>query len=214
NPVTAISGVAQLLVRSLSKQGLEADARNAEIVLRGARYLNSLIQELVESARLESGEGSLHKERIGLASLVADVVEGMAPAERGRLRVEFSDYLPPTRADPHRVERALTNLIGNALKYSPEASVVLVRVRQANGEATVSVADEGVGIPPEELDHIFERHYRAEAGKATEGMGLGLYIARLVVEAHGGRIWVESEVGKGSTFTFTLPLGVREEEAA
>ncbi|MDA8216612.1 MAG: PAS domain-containing sensor histidine kinase [Dehalococcoidales bacterium] len=213
NPVTAILGVAQLLVRSLSKQGLEADARNAEIVLRGARYLNSLIQELVESARLESGKGSLHKERIDLASLVADVVEGMAPAERGRLRVEFSGCLPPTRADPHLVERALTNLIGNALKYSPEGSVVLVRVRQVSGEATVSVTDEGVGIPPAELDHVFERHYRAEAGKDTDGMGLGLYIARLVVEAHGGRISVESEVGKGSTFTFTLPLGIEEEAA-
>jgi signal transduction histidine kinase len=109
--------------------------------------------------------------------------------------------------DIERFERATINLITNALKYSPPESTVVVRVSRSNEEALVSVHDQGWGIPADELPYVFDRFYRAKTGKKVgEGLGLGLYIARLIAEAHGGRIWVESEVGKGSTFVFSLPL--------
>lgn len=104
-----------------------------------------------------------------------------------------------------RLDRILTNLVSNALKYSPEAAPVLVRAESADREVRVSVADSGVGIPPEELPHVFDRYYRAKGAGESEGLGLGLFIAKALVEAHGGRIWVMSNPDEGSTFTFTLP---------
>jgi two-component system, OmpR family, phosphate regulon sensor histidine kinase PhoR len=111
-------------------------------------------------------------------------------------------------ADPERIERVLTNLITNALKYSPSPKPVVVGVEQTNGEAVVSVADQGAGISPEELPRLFQRFTRGREGPKSDvaGLGLGLYIARLMVEAHGGRIRAESDLGKGSTFSFSLPL--------
>ncbi|MHB1416804.1 MAG: sensor histidine kinase, partial [Chloroflexota bacterium] len=126
--------------------------------------------------------------------------------DQARLRVEAPQPVPPVLADPERVERVVVNLVTNALKYSTPGKPVVVRVQPSDGEAMVSVIDEGPGISSEELPHLFQRYRRAAAGNKAGGLGLGLYIARLIVEAHGGRIWVESEVGKGSTFSFTLPL--------
>jgi two-component system phosphate regulon sensor histidine kinase PhoR len=109
-------------------------------------------------------------------------------------------------ADPSRLERILTNLISNALKYSPPEAEVVVRAERVDSCLQVSVVDRGIGIAPEDLPHLFERFYRTRGSRKAEGLGLGLYITRMLVEAHGGRIWAESELGKGSTFSFTLPL--------
>jgi signal transduction histidine kinase len=131
-----------------------------------------------------------------------------------RVRVNVSSTLSGDEpvivsADPERIERVLMNLITNALKYSPPKKPVVVGVEQAHNEAVVSVVDQGDGIPPEELPRLFHRFTRGRAGPKADvsGLGLGLYIARLMVEAHGGRIRAESEVGKGSTFWFSLPMG-------
>ncbi len=113
--------------------------------------------------------------------------------------------MPPVSADPERLERAIVNLITNALKYSPPDRPVDVAVARRGEEAVISVRDQGPGIPPEEQPYLFQRYYRAKASRKTEGLGLGLYITRLVVEAHSGRVWVESEVGQGSTFYVALP---------
>jgi signal transduction histidine kinase len=114
--------------------------------------------------------------------------------------------VPPVLADPARVERVVVNLLSNALKFSPPDAPVIVRLAQTDGRALVSVIDRGVGIPKEQQEHLFERYYRTETGQKREGLGWGLYITRLIVEAHGGQVCVESEPGKGSTFYFTLPL--------
>lgn len=115
--------------------------------------------------------------------------------------------LPPVLADPDRLERILGNLVTNALKYAPEGTPVCVTLDRGDGVVIVSVADQGPGIEPDEVPHIFERYYRTQATRTShEGLGLGLYITRGLVEAHGGRIWVESRLGVGSTFSFTLPL--------
>jgi signal transduction histidine kinase len=125
------------------------------------------------------------------------------------VRVELRGEVPPLEADPARLEQVLVNLLSNAAKYSFPETEILVEVEPREREVMVSVTNLGQGIPPEEQEAIFTRFRRARA--ATEagvpGLGLGLYITKGLVEAHGGRIWVESEVGKSTTFRFTLPLG-------
>ena len=111
-------------------------------------------------------------------------------------------------ADPDRLTQVLRNLLDNAVKYSPQGGLTVVRGEVQAGEAVISVADQGIGIAPEHLNRLFEKYFRVKAGQSrgVAGSGLGLPIARAIVEAHGGRIWAESRVGQGSTFTFTLPL--------
>jgi two-component system, NtrC family, sensor histidine kinase KinB len=122
-----------------------------------------------------------------------------------------AEALPPVLTDASVLERVLVNLITNALKYSPEDKPVVVGVEARQDAAVVSVRDQGVGIPAAEMPLLFERYYRARSAEQREGLGLGLYIARLIVEAQGGNLWVESEKGKGSTFSFTLPLAGRSD---
>ena len=176
-----------------------------------------MIQELVESTRLESGILELHKELADPCGLLREVVQGVGtPEDRGRIQPECAEGLPELLVDRERMERAVVNLITNALKYSPPTSPVVVKAERTDGEVQISVSDRGVGIAPEELPHIFDRFYRAAAGRKGQGLGLGLYITRLMVEAHGGRVGVESRLGEGSTFRITLPIhgeGIAEHAA-
>ncbi|MDP6510195.1 MAG: ATP-binding protein, partial [Dehalococcoidia bacterium] len=121
------------------------------------------------------------------------------------LLVEQSLHLPPAWADAERVRRVITNLVHNAIKFTPTGGKVTVTAVPEGGEVTVRVTDTGVGIPDEDLTRVFERFYKVDKSRSGEGTGLGLAIAKHVVQAHGGRIWAESQVGKGSTFSFTLP---------
>ena len=145
---------------------------------------------------------------MSLPSLLSSVLRTrLEPTARKRVRIEATDDLPTVTADPERIERVVANLLGNALKYSPPGKEVVVHVATDREGVVVSVVDRGVGILAEDLPRVFDRFYRAAKGRTTEGLGLGLYIARLVVEAHGGRIWVESPgPDQGSRFSFTLPL--------
>jgi NtrC-family two-component system sensor histidine kinase KinB len=179
-----------------------------EHVVAGARRMASMIDDLVDSARLDSGQLLLHAAPCDVLPLVHDVVTRAFPTQdQSRLRVEHaSGALPLVCLDPARFERIFVNLVGNALKYSPPEELVTIALEARDLEIAVAVRDRGCGVPAEELPYLFERYYRARTGKRFEGLGLGLFIARQLVEAHGGRIWVESELGRGSTFTFTLPL--------
>ncbi len=141
-----------------------------------------------------------------------------APAEAMRghtVRLEPPGPLPTVVADPVRVEQVLTNLLSNAGKYSPPRTEIVLEARVGPGEVTLSVTNAGPGIPAHDLPRIFSRSYRTSAARAgrAPGLGLGLYIARGLVEAHGGRIWAESEVGKRTTFSFTLPRAREERHA-
>ncbi|MDI1449883.1 PAS domain-containing sensor histidine kinase [Polyangium sp. 6x1] len=207
-PITVMMSAALLLQRTLSRAGMEREVHVADRVVGSARRMASMIDDLVDSARLDSGQLILHTEPCDFLRLVEDIVSrAWTTQDQARLRLARPpDALPPVILDAARFERIFVNLVGNALKYSPPEEPVTIDIEARNTEIAVAVRDRGYGVPPEELPHLFERYYRARTGKKIDGLGLGLFIARQFVEAHGGRIWVESEVGRGSTFMFTLPL--------
>lgn len=164
-----------------------------------------MLADLVESARLESGETKLNPRAVDLARLILDLRDRLVTPEQAlRVRIEAVEGLPAVVADPEQVERIVANLISNALKYSEDE--VVVTLARGGSEVVVSVSDRGPGIARGEQPKLFERYYRGDAQRGREGLGLGLYISRMLVEAQGGRIWVESEVGQGSTFRFSLPV--------
>ena len=207
-PITVVHGQTELLLRALEKEGVDGRKRRSlEAIRTSAGRMRAMIDDLAESARLEAGAVELQREPIDPYLLLSDIARRAAgPDDVARLQVEAPEEVPPVLADFGYIERAIVNLIGNALQYSHPGTPIVMRARRQGGEAVISVSDQGPGIPDEDRAYLFQRYYRARAGGKREGLGLGLYIARLVVEAHGGRIWVESEAGKGSTFFFTLPL--------
>ncbi len=208
NPLQAVLGPAQLLERRLAKAGLDREREDARTVVAAAQRMDTMIQDLVDAARSESGQIRLERRPVDLQSFALDLKQRLAPSlETVRIEIAMPAGLPSVSADPTRLERILTNLWSNALKYSAPGTPIVVRARQEGDAVITSVTDRGRGIPPEELPHIFERYYRARATQeAREGLGLGLHITRRLVEAHGGSIWVESEPGVGSTFSFSLPV--------
>jgi len=207
NPLASIMGQADWLRRLLERKGLDTEAKCAEAIVTSSKRMNSMIQDLRDSARLEWGGLEIRKEPADLVQLVYDVVDRTgSPEDRARIQVECAERGCIVAIDPERIERVVTNLIANALKYSPSDRPVKVRLRQEARQAVLSVEDHGIGIGPDDLPHVFEKGYRAKGASRTNGLGLGLYITRMLVEAHGGRVWVESELGKGSAFHCTLPL--------
>ncbi|MCL5264820.1 MAG: ATP-binding protein [Chloroflexi bacterium] len=205
-PITVISGYADLLLRQDLRLPEQA-TRSLQNIKTGARRLATMVSDLLDASRIETKRLILAKEEIHLPDLVDDVVERLREMLGNHpLRVAARDPVPPLQADPSRVEQILTNLLTNAAKYSPEGTEILVDIELRQQDVVVSVIDRGYGIAPEDLPHIFDRYYRARLARPREGLGLGLYITKGLVEAHGGRIWAESELGKGSKFSFTLPI--------
>ncbi|MBI2865029.1 MAG: PAS domain-containing protein [Chloroflexi bacterium] len=213
NPLAIIQGNAQLILRRLEKAGRpserdsehDAEHKSVKAIAASARRMNAMIEDLADSARLEAGQLRLERQPVDLQPFLGKLLEhAEGIMEVGRIEAQVASNLPPVSADPDRLERILINLVSNALKYSPSDTGVVVRAEKTDGEVSISVADMGIGIAPEDLPHIFERFYETRAGRRTGGIGLGLYITKMLVEAHGGRIWVESELDKGSTFCFTL----------
>jgi PAS domain S-box-containing protein len=180
-----------------------------ERCMRNCKRMTAMLEELTEATSLESHGVSLQRRACDLRELVASAVDSLDEARTGRITLETADARAASYAvfaDASRLERVITNLLTNALKYSAEDTPVTVRFAQKGNEVTLDVIDRGIGIPAENVKRLFDRYYRTTAGKARAGgLGLGLYIARLVIEAHGGRIDVSSEVGRGSTFTLILP---------
>ena len=209
-PLAVIQGQADLLSRNLAREG-NGDPRRLDqlaTIRRTTRHMSSMIQDLLDSSRLESGHLMLRLAPLDLVRLSGDVVQRLSSVDDRVVFAPGSTDQLPVSADADRIERVLTNLLTNALKFSPPKTPVVVSVRQQNGEAEVAVADRGVGIPADQRSRIFERFEQSgsDPSARTAGLGLGLYIARLIVEAHGGRLWVESVLGEGSTFRFTLPM--------
>jgi len=182
------------------------------VVRRNAHRLLRLIDDLLDLARLDVGGLRLHVAEVDLVDLVSRVVESArAAAEVRRMTLSFHADVPalPVYGDPHRLEIVFTNLLGNALKFTPDGGSVSVRVRQGETSCVVGVEDTGPGIPDAELERIFDRFYQVEGSQRRRqgGAGIGLSLARKLSELHGGSIDVESVLDKGSTFSVTLPLG-------
>jgi signal transduction histidine kinase len=174
-----------------------------------AQRLNRMIGEMLDLDRMEAGKIRLSPKPLDLNKLVADTIErAQAASDQHRIAGELDRALPIINGDADRLVQVISNLLTNAVKYSPDGGEVVVRTQAENGSVHVSVVDHGVGIPPEFVDRLFGRYERFESNRTSKvvGTGLGLAISRQIIELHGGRIWVESKPGEGSNFQFTLPL--------
>jgi two-component system phosphate regulon sensor histidine kinase PhoR len=186
----------------------EAGPRFLGRIVTEVDALTQMAQELLDLSKIESGQVALDLASISPERLLTSAVERMkAQAQRAGsvLRVECPDDLPEVQADETRLEQVLVNLIHNAVKFTRPGGEVVLSADSVEGAVRFAVKDRGIGIPAEEVSRIFERFYRVDKSRAGSGTGLGLSIARHIVEAHGGKIWVESEEGRGSTFFFTIP---------
>lgn len=214
-PLSVIVGHAELLQREMESTNVEGwERRSAEYIVLGGLQMDALIQDMVDSVRLESGHLKLLQTPLTLKPFVEDLRQrfgGIIDPER--IQLDIPRDLPQAFADPQRLERILMNLITNAQKYSPPDTKVLIGAERIGQQLQVSVTDTGSGISSDDLPHVFERFFRTKHSTKSEGVGLGLYISKMLVEAHGGQIQVMSELGKGSTFFFTIPLAATPEPA-
>lgn len=203
NPLSSILNSANVLERLT---GDERALKYARSISRSAERMERLISDLLDLAQVRAGRLTIERRIVEAASLIQESVELLKPvAEAKNLRLAHAADWLNVSCDPHRVLQVLSNILGNAIKFTPEGGSVFVKVTRAGAHARFEVTDSGPGIPEAELAHVWERFWTTR--KQTDGgIGLGLSIAKGLVEAHGGRIWVESALGTGTTFYWTLPL--------
>jgi signal transduction histidine kinase len=187
-----------------------ADPQTLQVMLAQSERLGRLVDQLLELSRLESGDVPLDRRAVPLPPLVARVLSEIRVTSSRRdveLSEEVDEDLPPVFADAERVHQVLFNLLDNAVRFTPAGGSVSISAARRNGAVEVTVSDTGPGISAEHLPRVFDRFYRVDPARSRDegGTGIGLAIARSVVEAHGGRIWAASEPGRGSAFTFELP---------
>ena len=205
-PLTVINGYSELLRETMAQD----DALSIECLdgmLRGGQRIDAMITDLVDAARFDGKQISLKRDPVALADFVPEFLQHHAAVlALDRIACDVPETLPDVLADEDQLERILMNLLSNAQKYARPGTPIRLAARPDGPMARISITDQGPGIAPDDLSRLFERFYRAHGVRQADGAGLGLYIARMLVEAHGGQIAVESTPGQGSTFTFTLPL--------
>jgi two-component system phosphate regulon sensor histidine kinase PhoR len=207
SPLTTIKGFVQLLpkVGPLTPQQQDFSAK----ILKGVENITELIEDLLDIGKIEAGVG-LEMDVCQLDSIINKVVDDLrsqAEAKRQHLDVVLPPQLPPVWGNDLRLGQVVANLVSNAIKYTPDGGLINVRANNSNGQIVVSVQDTGFGIPPADQPYIFDKFYRvqSEETEGISGTGLGLAIVKSVIERHNGRVWVKSEPGAGSTFTFIVP---------
>lgn len=209
-PLTSIKGYSTALLEEEVTLSPETQQEFLEIIDEGCDVLQDLIHDLLESSIIDASLLRLELQPVMLPRLAKSVIDEIAhQGQNLRFLVDFPRHFPIVDADPNRIAQVLRNLLDNAVKYSPQGGLVVVRGEVGDDEVIVSVADQGVGLAPEHLNQLFDRYFRAQSGLSlnVDGTGLGLPIALTIVESHKGRIWAESQLGQGSTFYFTIPLG-------
>ena len=188
----------------------EKQAEYTEDILSSGRHLLSLINEILDLSKVEAGRMELELTSFDMPLAIENArtfVRERATKHGIKLDVKIDERLGDYFGDERKIKQILLNLLSNAVKFTPEGGQISINARQLNGSVQISVSDTGIGIAPEDQARIFEefRQVGGDHAHKSEGTGLGLTLAKKFVELHGGTIWVESEVGKGSTFTFTLP---------
>ena len=206
-PLTSIIGYSEFLTANSSDPAMVAE--DAEVIHREATRLSRMVDDVLLMDRVDNGHVSLNLKPLSLNDVVTAVTEAMRPhMVRHRLVLALDPALPAILGDKDRLEQALTNLIGNAVKFSEQGGTITVSTARAGGEVIVSVRDEGMGIAPDDRERVFQRFERVETGISGRvvGTGLGLAIVSEIVKLHDGRVELESEIGEGSTFSIILPI--------
>jgi PAS domain S-box-containing protein len=208
-PVALIKGYASTLAREDAHWDFATLRDGLQVIGEESDRLNSLINNLLDASRIQAGGFKLEQADLALPVLAESIVEGFrTQTERHRFVLDFPAGFPVVNGDEERLRQVFNNLLSNAIKYAPQGGEVRIGGWADEEFVTVYVADEGIGIPMEEQGKLFQRFYRVDSSlrRSTQGAGLGLFLCRTIVEAHGGRIWLRSEPGKGTTVFFTLPL--------
>jgi signal transduction histidine kinase len=209
SPLTSVQGFAELLLLEREKLSPK-QAETVEVILDNTRHLVRLLNDLLDLARSDAGRLTIRPEQTGATGLIEDAVRTMRAqldARRQTLGLEIEPDLPQIEADRDRIRQVLVNLLTNANEYCPEGANIGVKARRVGAEVEIDVIDDGPGIPEQQLEHIFERFSRGDAGETQRvgGTGLGLAISKSLIELHGGTIGAESTPGTGSTFRIRLP---------
>jgi signal transduction histidine kinase len=208
-PLNAIIGFSEVLQEQMFGELNERQLAYVNDVLEAGRHLLSLINDVLDLAKIEAGKMELELSQVAIPEILRSAIS-MHAERASRSGIELSLSTEPDEitiaADERRVRQVVFNLLSNAVKFTPPDGLVDVSAQLDDGQVEIAVADTGPGIAAADLEAIFEEFEQTADGRKAEGTGLGLPLSRKLVELHGGRLWVESEVGRGSTFRFTLPL--------
>ena len=211
NPLSAIRIGTTLLLSGLSEEERQTGGWKHLVGIRNsAEQMERLIRDLLEVKRIEAGQLSVERDKVQVGPLVAEAVElltGIAEGKGVQLQTDIPAHIPAVYADRERILQAFSNLVGNAVKFTSAGGTIRITARPMDDMVQLSVTDTGSGISADDLAHVFDRYWQAKSRRrGRQGIGLGLVIVKGIVEAHGGKVWVESEMGVGSTFHFSLPL--------
>lgn len=209
-PVTSMKSYTQILKKRYEKIGDTISAQTMGKIDNQINKLTSIITDLLDVTRTQSGNLNLKPEEFDMEELVKEVVDNTQLTSPKHIITIESSKKSRLTADRDRTGQVIINFLTNAIKYSPNGKKIIVKIKRNKNEIVVGVTDFGIGIPPEKLDQVFDRFMRV-GGKRMEtfgGLGLGLYISSQIIQRQGGRIWAKSEVGKGSTFYFSLPINI------
>jgi signal transduction histidine kinase len=213
-PLATIKNAIQLVLRGKAGEINEIQSNFLSMAEKNINRLTGILNDILDLSRIESGRIEMKSEELDLREVIEFILSSLRPQADGKsiqLAKEIAEGFPLVYADREKIEQILTNLVGNSIKFTPEGGKIAVLARISDGTGkmvAISISDTGIGIPKDQLDKVFKKFYQVEGSlhRSTTGTGLGLAITKGLVEAGEGTIWAESEVGKGSTFTFTLPV--------
>lgn len=216
-PLTSMKEAANLLLEGLTGPLIEKQRRLVEIMDQGIKRLLRTVTELLEMSRIESGMVELQKDMLDMNTIVASFISEFKPLSDTNgveLKISYLDSEGWVLADKNKILQVLTNLTHNAIKYSPEGSSVEIRIRNTDRNIVTEIEDHGKGIPEEDLPRVFEKFYQSRYTRGHGGIGLGLAISKGIIQAHGGKMYVQSNVGQGSVFSFSLPVARDDADTA
>ncbi len=208
-PLTSIIAAAGLLEEELQDTADESHRKLMQTIIRNSNSLETRLVELLDIVKTGSGKLQLQFEPVDLKSIILGTCMQISPlihSKGQKLNTELPDFVPIIQADGQRLEQVLLNLMNNASKFTPDGGIITVRVHKQDTGLAVEVSDNGIGIPKDQQDRLFKPYSRVAADRQKHpGLGLGLALSKQVIELHGGKIWVDSDAGKGATFSFFLP---------